>query len=272
MPETSAEQIILQRGIATPEDINLEAIASTLGAKVKRSFLTGCEARIIGIGNRAVITVNRSNSEERQRFSIGHELGHWQRHRGQNFQCSKDDIGNFRNSVKKKEREADRFSADLLMPWFLFKPIAREFDNADFNTVIELRKRFKTSESATAIRLIESGIFPAVLICHDQNKRQWFRRSNDIPRHWFPQDSLSPDSVAFDIVYGKAESDTNQMKVKASAWFDRRGAERYEILEHSISYGEGRSLTLLEFFETDMLEEYETTEEPRGLDAFKWKR
>ena len=43
MPETCAEQIILQRGIATPEDINLEAIASTLGAKVKRRF--SCRVR-----------------------------------------------------------------------------------------------------------------------------------------------------------------------------------------------------------------------------------
>ena len=91
-----------------------------------------------------------------------------------------------KNSSKEKEREADQFSADLLMPWFLFKPIARDFENADFNTVLELRKRFKTSESATAIRLVESDIFPTVLICHDQNKRQWFKRSNDIPRHWFP--------------------------------------------------------------------------------------
>ncbi len=48
MPETSAEQIILQSDIAAPEEINLEAIALTLGAQVKRRPLTGCEARILG--------------------------------------------------------------------------------------------------------------------------------------------------------------------------------------------------------------------------------
>jgi hypothetical protein len=31
------------------------------------------------------------------------------------------------------------------------------------------------------------------------------------------------------------------------------------------------SLTILEFFEVDMLEEHEKTEQPRGLDALKWK-
>ncbi len=52
-------------------------------------------------------------------------------------------------------------------------------------------------------------------------------------------------------------SDSKQTKVDASAWFNRREAEQYEILEQSISYGAGRSLTLLEFVEYDMLEEVE---------------
>ncbi len=256
MLETCAEEIIFQRGIVIPEEINLEAIAITLGAVVKKRPLTGCEARIVGNGSRAIITVNLNSSEERQRFSLGHELGHWQCHRGQNFQCSKDDIENFNNSSKQKERTADEFSANLLMPWFLFKPIAKTFSHADFNTVFQLSERFKTSIKATATRLIESNIFPAILIDHDQNKRRWFRRSTDIPQHWFPQDNLSQDSYAFDIVYGKAESDKKQMKVCANAWFDRRGAEQYELLEHSVSYGAGRSLTLLEVIDAEMLEEY----------------
>lgn len=270
MIETCAEQIILQRGITTPEDINLEAIALTLGAKVKKRPLTGCEARIIGTDDFGIITVNLNSIEERQRFSIGHELGHWQRHRGQNFQCSKNDIGNFSNSSKIKEREADDFSANLLMPWFLFNPIAQNFSHADFNTVFYLAGRFRTSLMATAIRLIDSNIFPAILIWHDRNKRKWFKRSKDIPQRWFPQDYLSHESSAFDIVYGNVENDTVQMKVNASAWFDRMEADRYELLEQSIAYGEGQSLTLLEFYDVDMLEENEKKEESRGLDAFKW--
>lgn len=257
MLEKSAEEVIYQRGITTPEDINLEALAMTLGAVVKRRPLIGCEARIIGKNDRAIITVNANSKEERQRFSIGHELGHWQLHRGQNFKCSKEDIGNIGDFSKIKEREADSFSADLLMPWFLFKPIAREFAHADFTTVSHLTSRFNTSLSATATRLIESNLFPAILICHDQKKRQWFKRSKDIPDRWFPQDNLSEESSAFDIVYGRNGSDKKQTKVDASAWFERREAEQYEILEQSISYGTGKSLTLLEFVEYDMLEEVE---------------
>ena len=41
--------------------------------------LTGCEANIIGRGDKAIITINSKSIPGRQRFSAGHELGHWMR-------------------------------------------------------------------------------------------------------------------------------------------------------------------------------------------------
>lgn len=272
MIEKCAETIIQQLEIAYPEEINIEAVAMTLGARVRIRDLKGCEARIIGKDDSAIISVNVNSSEKRQRFSIGHELGHWQRHRGQDFHCSKEDIGSFDNSSKLKEREADAFSADLLMPWFLFRPIVRNFSHADFGAVFKIAERFKTSLSATAIRLIDSNIFPAIIICHDQSRRLWFKRSKDVPQRWFPQDALSHESSAFSIVYGKKGSDVRPEKVSATAWFDRREAERYEVLEQSIPYGDGRSLTLLEIIEDGMLDDEDgAVEGLRGMDDFRWR-
>ena len=62
-------------GITCPSEIDIEAIAYYKDVVVKNEILTGCEARIIGIGDRAIITVNSHSNIERQRFSIGHELG-----------------------------------------------------------------------------------------------------------------------------------------------------------------------------------------------------
>ncbi len=253
--EKCAEKIIQTRCIATPEDIDLEAIALTLGATVKERPLVGCEARIVGQNNKAIISVNSASSYERKRFSLGHELGHWQLHRGMNFACMQEDIGNPSDKSKRKEREADEFSASLLMPWFLFMPIAKSFAHANFKAISELSSRFKTSFISTAIRFVDSNVIPAIIICHDQTKRQWFKRSNDIPERWFPQDTVNHESSAFDILYGRVGNDTQQQKVSASAWFDRVEAADYEVLEQSMSYGGGKSLTLVEFFEEDMLEE-----------------
>ena len=44
---SSAELVLRDLGITDPREIDLEAIAWHLGARVKRCILDGCEARII---------------------------------------------------------------------------------------------------------------------------------------------------------------------------------------------------------------------------------
>src|SRR5687768_12974671 len=90
---TPAEQILFELGITEPSDIDLEAVAWTEGATIKYRRLMGCEARIIGRHDRAIISVNDAAPPARQRFSIGHELGHWRYHRGRALFCRTSDIG-----------------------------------------------------------------------------------------------------------------------------------------------------------------------------------
>jgi Zn-dependent peptidase ImmA (M78 family) len=265
--EKDAEQIIQTRGIKAPEDIDLEAIALTLGAKVNERSLTGCEARIIGNNDTAIITINSKSNLERKKFSLGHEIGHWQLHRGINFACLHEDIGNPSGKTKQKEREADRFSANLLMPWFLFRPISQTFAHADFKAISELARRFQTSFIATAIRFVESNVIPAMIVCHDKEKRQWFKRSKDIPERWFPQDTVDHDSFAFDILYGGTGRNTRQQKVSARSWFDRTEAADYEIFEQSTPYINGQVITLLEFIEEGMLEDLH---QQKSQNNYRW--
>jgi hypothetical protein len=78
------------RAIADPKGRgNLsQAIAYACGATILPQPLTGCQANIIGFGDRAIITVNSKSIRTRQRFSSGHEPGHWMKDRGQNaFGC-----------------------------------------------------------------------------------------------------------------------------------------------------------------------------------------
>lgn len=264
----ATEEIIRVRGITKPGEIDLEAIAKTLKADVVELPLAGCEARIIGNDKEATISINSRSSYARKRFSLGHELGHWQLHRGMNFSCRDEDIGRSFNKSKPREREADEFSANLLMPDFLFKPLAKSYAHADFKAIGELSSKFKTSFLATAFRFIDSNVVPAVIICHDQKKRQWFRPSGDIPERWFPQEALDEYSSAFNILYGRYSKDSRQQKVSAASWFDKAEANDYMLLEQSMPYGEDKVLTILEFFEEDMLEEYRPR--ARGSDDLRW--
>ena len=66
MALTVAERLLQELGVTSPNEIDLEAIAFHLNATVKYRQLDGCEARIVGAGNRAVITVNNSSGWRRK--------------------------------------------------------------------------------------------------------------------------------------------------------------------------------------------------------------
>lgn len=72
-------EILNDLGITEPGDIDIEAIAEDCGATIRYQPLSGCAARIMGYKNRAIITIDEDTPRPRQRFSAGHELGHWMR-------------------------------------------------------------------------------------------------------------------------------------------------------------------------------------------------
>ena len=231
------------------------AIAWHLGVRVKICDLDGCEARIIGHHNRAIIRVDRRASYRRQRFSIGHELGHWRHHRGKMLVCRPEDIGNRKPSVPRIEREADRYAADLLLPRYLFDPLARQHDRLTIKSVRELADAFDVSLTATAIRLVESRHSPAMLICHGRMGRKWFTRSPDIPGRWFPQDQLDSESFAFELLFGQGGEERHPRLIGADAWFDRQEAQCYELYEQSMRTTKDEILTILLFTDSDMLDD-----------------
>jgi hypothetical protein len=59
---TPAERLLQELGVTEPGEIDLEAIAFHLGAHVRYRTLDGCEARIIGSNDTAIITVNERSS------------------------------------------------------------------------------------------------------------------------------------------------------------------------------------------------------------------
>jgi hypothetical protein len=73
--------------------------------------------------------------------------------------------------------------------------------------------------------------------------------------HWFPRDELDRESYAFETLYGSKVEQTHPRKIDADAWFDRRGAECYQMLEHTFPLPNDEILTLLTFTDAEMMEE-----------------
>lgn len=100
------------------------------------------------------------------------------------------------------ERQADNYAADLLMPAYLFRPLAAAHRRPSFEAIDALAAAFSTSRLATAQRFIDHSPWPCMIVCHGQNGRRWFRRNGGIADHWFPRDDLDPESDAMDVLYG----------------------------------------------------------------------
>ncbi len=238
---TSARTLLEELQISRPEEIDLEAIAAHCGATVVYEPLSGCEARIVGHKDRAIIAVQAGARIERQRFSIGHELGHWQcdRHRVV-FACTETAF-QVEWNADNPERRANRFAADLLLPGRLFKPAAKDLV-ATFASVRQLSTRFVTSLTATAIRFVELGSFPAMLVCSSASRdRRWYVSGPDVRVR--PTLRFGRDTSAYALAHGGTPKGPEE--VCSDGWIDHPEAGRYSIMEDSIPVGEGLILSFL---------------------------
>jgi len=250
---SAAEKLLQELGVTDPKEIDLEAIAFYVNARIRYRPLEGCEACIVGAATSAIITVNEHSAPRRKRFSIAHELGHWHHHRGKRLACRAEEEVRPQGGTS-PERTANGYAADLLMPNYLFRPMAKSLGQPTLKVVEVLAEAFKTSRPATAIRLVESDQAPALLICHGQFGRKWFVRSKSVPTKWFPREDLDQESFAFGVQFGSHPEGSTPRKVGADAWFDRREAEQFEIHEQTMRSG-GDTLTLVTIRDPRMLED-----------------
>ena len=115
-----------------------------------------------------IIGANRSHHENRQRFTVAHELGHFFLHKGELVHFDSEPgafMINLRDSESSRgedndEREANFFAAELLMPAeFLAKDLeGQHLDLLEENKFIEkLARKYQVSVQALMFRLANLG-------------------------------------------------------------------------------------------------------------------
>ncbi|MBI5198282.1 MAG: ImmA/IrrE family metallo-endopeptidase [Nitrospirae bacterium] len=187
--------------------------------------------------------MNSTSIRSRQRFSAGHELGHWMRDRGKiAFSCTEKMFA-AEWSQSDNEWGANRFAADLLLPEFMFRPRAKNRE-ITFKTVTDLADIFQTSMTAAAIRLVEHGAFPAMLICTEKGRRRWFTRGAYVPEILWPSDKPGRETLAYELIHGSS-NDEVPTDVSSAEWFDHPKAHQYAVRENSVKISPEIILTLL---------------------------
>jgi len=235
----SAQHLLDKYAISSPEEIDLEAIALCENAEVRYSIIKGCEARLVGFKDRAIITINDNVPVTRQRFSLAHELGHWVLDRGTVGKlCKKEDISSSAIQDKKKidwgEIAVNKFAADLIMPMSFFKESSKGND-INFETVARLSEVFQTSTLATAIRLIDADHFPCALAYSIGRKIAWMHKSKTVPKDFYYNSYIGDGALAAKLHPQNYSSNY----VPADNWFSVRNADKYYVLENSVQYHKG---------------------------------
>ena len=263
-PGQRAEAQIAELGIRDPKDLDVEAIAFDAGARVEYTSLVGCEATLVGLESKAIITIKPSPVRGRERFSIGHELGHWDLHRGKSFRCRVDEPSQNLESDVPLERQADEYASHLLMPSTLFNPAVKSFRWPDFSKIQELANLFQTSQMATCIRIAKVDTLPVIVACYSAQRLLWHVFAPHVPRRWFLKGTLDPDSFAYDLLVSGIECSTVR-KQSADVWFENNDAGEFEILEQSLSAAPGKVLVMLYLSDSEMFD--------RGYDPdVRWQK
>jgi Zn-dependent peptidase ImmA (M78 family) len=151
--------------------VNVERIAEAMGAIISRTVV---EDELSGFIYRpgpstAIIGVNQSHHENRQRFTIAHELGHMLLHAGDavrwdrrlQFRREPDDPD---EDPEDEEVEANYFAAELLMPARFLEKDLLNYEFGDFmdnkfekDVLVPLARDYKVSKQAMTIRLKDLG-------------------------------------------------------------------------------------------------------------------
>ena len=267
--EMTPEQLLEELGITEPVELKIEAIAYHCQAIILYEPLSGCEANIIGKDDRAIITVNSRSIPTRQRFSAGHELGHWMRDRGQiAFGCTPEQIDS-EWTANNPETRANQFASDLLLPTKLFVPLAKGRP-ITVETVRELSRSFQMSLTATAIKLVRHGSFPSMLVYYENGNRKWFIPcADDLPKQLWPSNQPGKGTVTERFLSNKFEQEVDD--VRTDKWFGVRNADRYYVRESCFTSGPESVVTLLWWEDEAQIIDLEREEENNAARRAGWR-
>lgn len=185
IPDFKFKYIDLESG-ATPEEVAthvrrqfrlgiypIEDMCNFLERNGVTVFFWDCEydefdgvSLITDNGNHLVI-INKNMSNDRIRFSLAHELGHVVMH-----QC----VDFFIPDIRDKEKEANRFASELLMP---SQAIKGSLLNLKFGSLSTLKAYWLTSMASILLKAKNLGQIDDkryIMIRNEMSRRSWLKK------------------------------------------------------------------------------------------------
>ena len=236
--------------------------------EIREGPLSGLEGGLITSAEKSegAILVNSDRPEQRKRYTIGHELGHylnpWHKPAStEGFRCSSSDMGVESNRTGDRavqmEVEANEFAAELLMPSHMFRSRLDRHAGLDLDHVLSLAEEFFVSREATARRYVAFANEPAAVIFSKEGVVRYVKKHPRFPTlgAW-AKDPLPVGSLSAkcSLPVGKVSQwDT----VNGDVWL--RDARGQLVCEQTLAQKNGFRLTILAL--EDAPDEYDKLDE-----------
>jgi len=155
--DAMVERLLAQHDQTKPP-IRIERIAKDLDIELRSGDLDDVSGVLVRQGRSAIIGTNSTQSPQRQRFTIAHELGHFLLHEGITNHVDRSYRVNFRSAESSQatnveEIEANYFGASILMPKHMLDALSAELALDNDAMVAALARQFQVSRLAMSLRL-----------------------------------------------------------------------------------------------------------------------
>jgi Zn-dependent peptidase ImmA (M78 family) len=250
-PEQLVAEILRQNPLM-PVPVPLEDLAKLAGiTKIEAFASEGFEGALLTNATKSdgAIFYSSRGSRARQRFTIGHELGHfllpW--HRQSTFECTAEDISGRANNDW--EIQANQFSAELLIPATLVKTRLQKLKDPEIAHMLALRDEFETSVEMTARRMVEHSEYACAVVFSKDNVVRYTVRSPFFT-HWLGV--RKGDKLPSKCAARQAASDHEEWSEIHAHWWlaDGRSEEDEQpesVYEQTLLQDGGHKVTLVTY-------------------------
>jgi Zn-dependent peptidase ImmA (M78 family) len=245
--KAKAKCVLEELEVFKREDLfDLAALCAGRGVCVREEPLKNFEGLLLR-HKRTIVYRDSIPEEGRKRFTIAHELGHWEMHPELNQiqACTTGDIHAYRGSAY--ELEANAFAAALLMPDFMLTEQLK-FAAPTIATIKKLANYYCMSLTASAVRLAEFSNMPIIVAFSTNSCLKWYVRSRKAEPYFFKKigSQLDGESLARTCM-DTPDDPTKPELVDSSAWFpDDFNNHRFQTYEESVELGAyGVTLSIL---------------------------
>jgi len=179
-----------------------------------------------------IITINSVESEERQRFTICHEVAHI----ALNLPSSHDEVPSWSYAKRHpNEIACDAFAAELLMPYQQWLAAVPQ-DEPSAELIEHMAATFRTSFPAAASRLACLTDIPCAFVTMERGAIRHAARSMLLRRvnAWIPPKTPIPQGSVSILLREAGKSAMDTADVAQDIWFDNwdKGSDLRELARH----------------------------------------